>query len=131
MGSLAQFEMKTNYVVNGSNVLTGKGIQGENQRLAMLCDTWGNVNIAPNSHILGGQGADTLYEDGANRKGQLSYDGCFIGERINDLQIQIERKGVNNGGTQLGQNNQLRLHIWGEVSKSLNVRNNSYNLTYL
>ncbi len=131
MGSLAMDRMKTNYIVNGSNLLTGKGVEGEAQRLALLCDTWGNVNLAPNSHIFGGQGIDGLYNDGANRKGQLSYDGCFVGERINDFKIDIERQGVNNGGTQLQQNNQLRVHIWGEVSKSLNVKNGMYNVSYL
>tara|TARA_R110001632_G_scaffold29349_5_gene78029 strand:+ start:1094 stop:2323 length:1230 start_codon:yes stop_codon:yes gene_type:complete len=131
MGSLAQDRMKTNYIVNGSNLLTGKGVEGEAQRLALLCDTWGNVNISPNSHIFGGQGGDNLYKDGANRKGQLSYDGCFVGERINDFKVNIERQGVNNGGTQLQQNNQLKVHIWGEVSKSLNVKNGMYNVSYL
>jgi len=131
MGSLAQFKFKTNYVVNGSNILTSKGVQGEGQRLALLCDTWGNVNIVPNSHIFGGQGNDNLYQDGANRKGQLCYDGVFVGERIKDFKIDIERVGIHNGGTQLQQNNQLNVHIWGEVSKSLNVKNGMYNLTYL
>ena len=131
MGSLAQFKFKTNYVVNGSNILTSKGVQGEAQRLALLCDTWGNVNIVPNSHIFGGQGNDNLYQDGVNRKAQLCYDGVFVGERIRDFKIDIERVGIHNGGTQLQQNNQLNVHIWGEVSKSLNVKNGMYNLTYL
>ena len=131
MGSLAMDRFKINYVVNGSNLLTGKGVEGENQRLALLCDTWGNVNIAPNSHILGGQGDDNLYQDGANRKAQLSYDGVFVGERINDLKLEIERTGVHNAGGQVQQNNQLRLNIWGEVSKSLNIKNGKYDVSYL
>tara|TARA_R110002072_G_scaffold14112_1_gene58939 strand:- start:23 stop:1246 length:1224 start_codon:yes stop_codon:yes gene_type:complete len=131
MGSLAMDRLKINYVVNGSNLLTGKGVEGEGQRLAMLCDTWGNVNIAPNSHIFGGQGADGLYQEGATRKAQLCYDGVFIGERINDFKLEIQRNGVNNGGTQIQQNNQLKVHIFGEVSKSLSVKNGMYNVSYL
>jgi len=131
MGSLAMDRFKLNYVVNGSNLLTGKGVEGENQRVALLCDTWGNVNIAPNSHILGGQGEDALYNDGANRKAQLSYDGVFVGERIQDLKLDIQRTGVYNSGGQVQQNNQLRLHVWGEVSKSLNIKGTNYNVSYL
>lgn len=131
MGSLAVNQFKTNYVVNYSPILTGKGVVGEGQRIAMLCDAWGNVNVPPTQNLIGSQGNADRYHNFVSKGGSLSYDGLFVGQRINQLELQFERTGIYNAGTQLQENNALRVHIWGEVSKSMVIKNGSYNLSYL
>ena len=131
VGSLAQNQEVINWVVNGRNLLSGEGLSSNSQRLAMLCDTWGSVNLIPNGNVNGGRN-NAFVSDGVNRCGQLDYSGIYVDENINDLQLNYKRTGIyNTAGAQIQNNNSLRVHIFGEVSKVLNVKNGEFNIAYV
>jgi len=130
MDSLGQFKQVVSYVVNGKNILTGKGAEGVNRRIALTCDTWGDLNISPLSIF---QGADTTYVAGANDNlGHNSYDGVYIGEDISDLKVGIDRVCISNsGGVQpTTETSGLVVNLYGEVMKTLNSKGDEYVVGY-
>lgn len=130
VASLAQNNEKINLVVNGRNLLSGEGLETNAQRTAMLCDTWGSVNIVPNGNLDGGRTNDTLLADGKT-SGQTDYVGIYVGDNINDLQLNYRRSGIYNAGTQHSTINELRVHVFGETSKVLSVKNGMFNVAYV
>tara|TARA_R110002167_G_scaffold44739_1_gene134457 strand:- start:2663 stop:3901 length:1239 start_codon:yes stop_codon:yes gene_type:complete len=130
VGSLAMNNEKINLVVNGRNLLSGEGLETNAQRTAMLCDTWGSVNIVPNGNLDGGRTNDTLLADEAT-SGQTDYVGIYVGDNINDLQLNYRRSGIYNNGTQHSTINELRVHVFGETSKVLSVKNGMFNVAYV
>ena len=130
VGSLAQHKEVINWSVNGRPLLTGAGLSGNSQRLSMLCDTWGSLNLIPNGNINGGRSV-AFVKDGANRCGQLDYSGVYVDESINDLQLNYKRTGIYSSTGQNQINNSLRVHVFGEVSKVMNVKNGEFNISYV
>ena len=47
-----------------------------------------------------------------------------------DLQIEHERTGLNNDGNPTQTNDQLRVHLFGQVQKSIVVKGAAYNVVY-
>jgi hypothetical protein len=129
--SQAQFREALNVRVNGVNKLAGDGVTGKNRRLAMLTDTYGDVNI-----IQGQQYCATAdfnnYVAGANTlqatQGAVDYGGLIVEEYINTLQIFFNRSGCFDNAAL---NQQLRLIIMGEVEKAVVMNNDgSYRIIY-
>ena len=85
--------------VNGSSIIAGKGITGENQRLGMLNDVWGNLSVCP---FMTGSGyletdilnRSALIIDGNNSISNADYYGLNINNKVDDLQIDYERQGI-------------------------------------
>lgn len=128
-GSIGQYLQKTQYRVNGSNLLSGAGVEGSNQRMALLVDTWGDINQSLGGNILGGH-TGGFTDEGANRKGNFDYDGIFVGKAVKDFQILLERVGVYNNGVQAQDINQLTVNVYGEVNKNIQMKGDEYLISY-
>ena len=132
-GSLAQHSEKISFRVNGKNILPGAGLDRPNKQLAMLNDTYGKMTTYPASNLLSlGDAAvmNARVDDGSNRRGKEAFTGIFIGDRIFDLQIEHERTGLNNDANPTQTNDQLRVHLFGQVQKSIVVKGAAYNVVY-
>jgi len=128
--SVAQWKEELQIRVNGVNKLAGNGLSGKNRRLAMLTDTWGDVNI-----ISGQQFANTddfnnyVAGDTTLRKtqGEVDYGGIVVEDYVNTLQVFLERSGVYDN-PKLSQ--ALDIIVMGEVEKAVIVNGDRYNVIY-
>ena len=125
-GSKGLYLQQTQYRVNGRNILAGQGIEGNNQRMAHLVDTWGEINQTTGGNVLGCDVADFCEVPA----GDLDYEGIMVGEPIKDLQISLNRTGVYNGGTQKQNINALSVDVYGEVNKVIQFKGDEYMISY-
>ncbi len=128
MGSIAQTNEKINFVVNGRSLLVGQGLENENSKSAKLIDSWGDCNQIAGGNMMNINNSANLIDFGV---GQLDYVGCYIGEKISDLQIAYGREGISNGAGATIQHAQLIVNVFGEVPKSLTMKGGEYNVSYL
>ena len=129
--SQAQFREALNVRINGVNKLAGDGVTGKNRRLAMLTDTFGDVNIIQGQQYCATQDFNK-YVAGANTlqatQGAVDYGGLIVEEYINTLQIFFNRSGCFDNGAL---NQQLRLICMGEVEKAVIMNSDgSYRIVY-
>jgi len=132
--SQAVFKQKFQLRVNGRNMFPrASGIQGENEMLAHVCESYGDCNAYPGSNQYG-MDISTIVAKGRDALGQLSYIGVYVGERIADLQIDISRTGLIDAGGAGGKKattDELRCHVFGESRKQLTMAaNNTYVISY-
>ena len=122
--SQALFRNSTQLRINGVNKFAGSGVGsdtgcGQNRRLALTTDAWGDVNQFPGQNLTQTQDFNN-YVAGANTlqktQGAVSYLGCFVEENINTLQVFVDRTGVH-GNTALNQ--AIDLNIMAEVEKAV------------
>ena len=128
--SVAQWKENLQIRVNGVNKLAGDGLSGKNRRLAMLTDTWGDVNIINgqqftatadfNNYVAG---AATLQ----STQGAVDYAGIVVEDYVNTLQVFLDRNGVYNNPN-LAQ--ALEVILVAEVEKAVIVNGNKYNIIY-
>ena len=64
-----------------------------------------------------------------NIQGRVSYGGCKLGQRVNDLQIQYRRVGSGTPKNDIGKD-AFTLACWGEVAKVVNVNRGRVNVAY-
>ena len=135
--SPACFRQQVQFRLNGRNILPRNGIVGNNERLAYLIDTFGDCANYPGSNLygLGPTGAGTAahgYMDGASQYiGALDYIGIYLGDYINDLQINYSREGLEDTNPYRPTTSAMYAHCFGEVAKVLQIRSdNSYNVVY-
>ena len=132
LGSLAQHKQKVNITLNGGRVFPGDGLDKPNDTLALLCDTFGDVNLAPFQNLtavgLDQKNVNSVHKEGVeplsgnnhnDQVGQADFIGFTVSERINDLQINYERTLVKDTETIQKYNLGLDVHVYCEVSKSL------------
>lgn len=94
--------------VNGANILPGTALEGSdtacvsNRRLALLTDTWGAQNIVQGFQYTGFEkqsdyiSADVSGGNILQRVGQQDFVGCEVGQRIQELVLEVGRYGVDN-----------------------------------
>lgn len=138
VGSTAMAKLKEQFVVNGRNKLPGfNGIEDNNERLALLVDTFGEFNIVP-------AGNQVNYDDSSNVMvgttvkliGNQSYTGLVIGERVEEIQYQMNRAqavdAIANATNSVRPNDPHNINFFGEVSKGLVVKGpSSYDIVYM
>ncbi len=157
-GSKALYKEKVNLRLNGRNVLSGDGLVTPAQQTMMLSDTWGALNMCPfqNQQSVGrdtAYAASALNVVGINQtqppvrstapgvgtgpqQGYWISNSAWIGlpvqDRVNDMQIDLERTGTFSQGTQSSAGNfqALNLHVFGEVAKGMTVSGGSYRIFY-
>lgn len=123
--------------LNGKNMLPGEGAQGKNRRLAMLTDTYGSFNVIPIFNMYGALYAATniVSAELQDTIGQADYTAMPIMSQIQDLQIELTRTalyaGAGNDNTNAIVNQELRVNVWGEVSKAIIVGPGGYNVVYV
>jgi len=144
MGSIACYDEIFNVRVNGKNILARKGNdKAPNQRLAMLCDAYGDMASYFGSNLISILGNDRQVDDGVNKTGRLDYFGIVVNETIQDLQISYDRTHLasDNGSSgtaaqkaaaiKVKANVGLDIHLYGEVAKVLSISPNGYNVSYI
>lgn len=157
--SKAQFKEAVNFMLNGRNLFTGKGLDNDAQKLMLLADTYGAGVIAPfdnllccgledqNTATIGARSilAEDLRTEGKrpleanpdgtansqNQKtGQYSYIGCAIEDRVRDLQVDYERTCLKDAQAQKAVSGQLNMNFYAEVRKQLQVMGGKFLVSY-
>ena len=144
MGSIAGYDEIFNVRVNGKNILARKGNdKAPNQRLAMLCDAYGDMASYFGSNLVSIDGNAALVTDGVNKTGRLDYFGVVVNESIQDLQISYDRTHLASANGSSGDaaakalaikvkaNVGLDVHLYAEVAKVLSMSPNGYNVSYI
>ena len=140
-GSKIQLD-KINMALNGKRIFTGEGLQ-KKAKLRLLADTWGDVNIAPFDASLSvgldKKADNSTHQDGtraivANNQnshtGQADFIGLTIGDRVNNLELNYERTLVKDTEDPQIYNEGLDVHIYAEVSKTLIMGKDGYQVRY-
>lgn len=142
IGSTAGLQEKLNVVLNGG-LLLPRPIEKQNQKLAMLVDTFGEVNAPMGTANTGAFGGGQVLSGHHNRDGRTCYTGLNISSRIQSLkvdytrtlQFNATRTAAFGGGIRANLdmfNCPLLVTMFGEVRKSIVVQpDGSYNLTYM
>lgn len=129
--SQACYQQELQCRVNGRNVFPSNGIVGNNERTAFLIDSYGDFSAYPGFNKYGFANAANLVTDGAEYRGQLDYMGVYLGEYINDLQINYTRVGLQDATNLRPTTDQLNAHCYAEVAKQLVIRpDGSYIIQY-
>jgi len=136
--STAQFRESVNVRVNGVNKLAGDGVgsvsgtgSSKNRRLAMLTDTWGDINLITGQQFCATQdfnsyvgGVDLL----RSTQGAVDFMGLVIDEHVKDLQVFFNRHGVHGNPKQI---EALNYQLMAEVDKAVVVgTDSSYRVVY-
>ena len=129
--SASMHDERWNLRVNNANLFTGRGVFSENRKLDTLADAWGPINILQSTQYDGLHQANNLLtgSNAENLRGRVSYGGCKVGQRINDLQIQYSRTGSTIPKDSMG-TSEFTLACWAEVGKVVNVSHGRVNVAY-
>jgi len=129
--SMAQFKNQFQFRVNGSNKLPRDGYTKKNQRLAQLTEAWGEFNLIPSSNFVYVPQMTPVVDNSlAGALGNVDYTCVEVKEKVQELQLLYKRTGVHGAGN-VKINQSVRLNLFGEVSKNLEVMGDSYNIKYM
>ena len=126
------FRQKYQLRINGQNLYPrANGITGINEMLAHVCDSYsdcfsyiGGTNMAMDT--------SSCLTNGTLLAGQISYIGSYIGQYINDLQIEYSRTGLADDGKVRPATDRLVGHAYGEVRKQMVIGGpNGYTISYV
>jgi hypothetical protein len=132
--SVALFNEKVQYRVNGRNILSGAGATGAMERLALVVDNYGECFAYPGSaqvDIDSGLIVGLTAANGREKIGNFSYNAIYVGETVQDLQITHSRTNLSDNAARQASNVALNIVYYGEVRKALVLGNNVYRFYYL
>jgi hypothetical protein len=133
--SFGFFRGKYQVRCNGMDLFPRDGIVGDNERLGMLYDLYGDLNSVPYGNgqaQLPALGEDAVF--GANsrgRMGQNDYVAFRIGREVKDLQFNIKRTTLEDTAGLRPESLAMNVILYGEVMKQLVIENGEYNLSYV
>lgn len=128
--SFGQVREKEQVVVNGVQQLPKLGCDSSAKRLQLLNDTWGACNSLLGTQNTGNQ-VQRLRTEIQPLQGQLSYFGMNIGQRVQDLVINLTRTGVIDNAANTPTNDPLMCTVYMEVQKALTLDGNgNFTLQY-
>jgi len=130
LGSKQQFQEQYQIRVNGKDLFPNASLTGDSRILRMLTETWGESNsyTGGHQHFLMNIADDLA--DGRNLVGNAGYFGCEVGEVVKNLQIRYGRKVLHDTSPLKYANEALRVHVFGQVEKVLNVEGGKYEIIY-
>lgn len=135
LGSEAQNSQVFQLRVNGSQVFPRSGIVDNNERLGVLHDVWGSLNTIPSAGSIPFEDSVNYVTDSTNKLGHLDYFGANIGYKIEDLQLDYQRKGAYDStltSQDVGKYNQsLDMNMFGEIMKRLIWDGKKYIIAYM
>jgi hypothetical protein len=130
--SVAQYKNQFQFRVNGQNKLPRDGYTKKNQRLAQLTESYGEFNLVPSANFVYVPNMNPVVNSEILPSlGKVDYTCVEIKERVNELQLEYKRTGVAPEADNVKINQGLRLNLFGEVKKSLEVKGESYNIAYM
>tara|TARA_R110000803_G_scaffold84045_1_gene150177 strand:- start:2028 stop:3287 length:1260 start_codon:yes stop_codon:yes gene_type:complete len=128
--SYAVLNQTTQYRVNGKNIIPGfNGVNRPNERLGILSDEWGSVNGFLGSNLYKwSQAANSL--NNPLISGQMSWDCVRLGQRVADLQVQIQRTNLLDTDPLNPTNSALAINAYAEVKKAMSVGAGGYAVVF-
>ena len=143
LGSVVQLGEVVNVSLNGSRLFVSEGLKTDNEKLALLSDTWGDLNLAPHQQStsvgLDNKNGASVHKEGveplngadqSDRVGNASFIGYAIQDRISDLQINYSRNLCKDTLAIQKYNLGLNIHVFAEVSKSFIPQKSGYIVKY-
>lgn len=134
LGSETQLRQKLQPLVNGvPHFPSANGIERDNERLALLNDTWGVCNTLQGHQLASLNDSVNYLVDPADKVGHLDYFAWRCEDRVNKLELNYERSGRWTGvapETNDRFNQALNLRVFGEVPKMLKLTGDKYLLSY-
>ena len=128
--SFAVLNQTTQYRVNGKNIIPGfNGVNRPNERLGILSDEWGSVNGFTGSNLYKWSNRAASLAD-PNEAGQMSWDCVRLGQRVADLQVQIQRTNQRDSDALCPTNEALNINAYGEVKKAMALMASGYNIVF-
>ena len=124
-GSLALFREEFQVRVNGSNVFATI-IDKDCVRANIMEDAWGVLNVV--QHFNKCYTTDALVA-GA-QIGLTDYTGCVLADAVKDLQIEHNRSCINDNATDSKPNSIMKVHVYAECRKVLNMKGGDYQVLY-
>ncbi len=127
------YDQVIQFRINGRNILPRQGLTGDNERLATVVDTYGDMAAYPGSNYYQTKDIDTVMRDGLDMSGQADYIGIYVGKQINDLQVNFNRTHVKDGvAGPRATNATLIGHVYGAVEKQLvYLQNDLFQVEYV
>lgn len=128
------------YRVNGAQVLPRGELVGDNRRLALYIDTYGDINMTHKdaqsyaNELAAQNGVVGIGNSGAGGNklnGVYDVDGIYIGKMIEELQITFSRTGTNDASDPSRYNNNLILFVEAEIKKQIDFGGGSYKVGYV
>lgn len=133
--SVSQLNQVVQPVVNGKNIYPFEGINGYNRRLALMVDTWGELNTIDLMSSVGLGSCVSVNATSSFLTGTTDYTGISINNKIDSLDLEYERENVidTSQTTQTSSrlNQALNLSLYGEVRKVLTVNNGIVKSSYI
>jgi len=118
-GSTAFFKEVLQCRINGVNKIAGAGVEGKNRRLAMLTDTFGDINIIQGQQLMKSQDYDKFVgPDYVPSQGEVDFGGMIVDDYVNTLQLFITRTGLwgaDSGNRRINQ--ACRVIVMGQTEK--------------
>jgi hypothetical protein len=127
-GSLAQWNEKINFLINGIQLIPYDGITSPNQRLALLDLTFNHCNSISTCNSGSIFRPTDKIEDVNNRVGTLDYTAVNVGRKCNELVINYSRESYPDSGDMY--NIPLTLNVIAEVNKTLLLVKGGYQVLY-
>jgi hypothetical protein len=131
VSSIANNKEVLQMTINGSQLIPGKGLQYDNQRLAMLSDVWGVCSSKP---FMNGQAwrvrndaADIRSNRTANGEreiGMLDFYGLNINSVVDTMHIDYDRQGVyveTNAHADQGVDDAFTANVAENVAQTFNI----------
>ena len=129
--SQANFNQKFQVRLNGRNILPRQGMVANNERLAHVVDTFGECTSYLGANQYGKKDNVNFMANGNTLGGQADYIALYLGDYVQDLQINYSREGLQDA-TAFRPTTQTQIaHIYCECRKQITIANDgSYNITY-
>lgn len=125
-GSVAQLDWAYQARVNGQNIFPNAYKRGKMRTLGLLCDIWGEQNIAFGQNWTGvsGGGDKVLAANITDTVGQAAYSAFSIDDVVQELKLSLQRTAVGKGAAGNATDNEnlrqaLNLNIFGISRKQI------------
>lgn len=129
--SQANFNQKFQVRLNGRNILPRQGIVGNNERLAHVVDTYGECTSYLGANQYGKKDNVNFMANGDKLGGQADYIALYLGDYVQDLQINYSREGLQDANAFRPTTQTQIAHIYCECRKQITIGNDgSYNISY-
>ncbi len=129
--SMSQYKNQFQFRINGQNKLPRDGYTRKNQRLAELTESYGEFNLVPSANFVYVPEMTPMVEGEIRPSlGKVDYTSVEVKERVSELQLEYKRTGVEGAGN-VKINQAVKLNLFGQVKKVLEVSGENYNIAYM
>jgi len=125
-GSIANYRESWQWRINGQNLMP-TAVDSDSKIQVLMADTWGDIN-APLASNLSNFIIKTELDDA--KVGKFAYAAVSVSDYVKSMDVEHSRyvlDDTSNKKTNSGQ----RVHVFGEVRKSLVVKGGEYMVSYV